>query len=59
MTASAPIASSTPSSRAIRTPTTLDYSGSAAAPFTIQNPFPNLPLGPVRPALGQSRTTLA
>jgi hypothetical protein len=25
--------------------TTLDYSGSAAAPFTIQNPFPNLPLG--------------
>jgi hypothetical protein len=25
--------------------TTLDYSGSAAASFTIQNPFPNLPLG--------------
>ena len=25
--------------------TTLDYSGSAAAPFTIQNPFPNLPQG--------------
>ena len=25
--------------------TTLDYSGSAAAAFTIQNPFPNLPLG--------------
>jgi hypothetical protein len=25
--------------------TTLDYSGSAAAPFTIQNPFPDLPLG--------------
>ena len=25
--------------------TTLDYSGSAAAPFTIQNPFPQLPLG--------------
>ena len=25
--------------------TTLDYSGGAAAPFTIQNPFPNLPLG--------------
>ncbi|MBV8903358.1 MAG: TonB-dependent receptor, partial [Acidobacteriia bacterium] len=25
--------------------TTLDYSGAAAAPFTIQNPFPNLPLG--------------
>jgi hypothetical protein len=25
--------------------TTLDYAGSAAAPFTIQNPFPNLPLG--------------
>jgi hypothetical protein len=25
--------------------TTLDYSGTAAAPFTIQNPFPNLPLG--------------
>ena len=25
--------------------TTLDYSGSAAAPFTIQNPFPSLPLG--------------
>jgi hypothetical protein len=25
--------------------TTLDYSGSASAPFTIQNPFPNLPLG--------------
>jgi len=25
--------------------TTLDYSGSAAAPFTIQSPFPNLPLG--------------
>jgi hypothetical protein len=25
--------------------TTLDYEGSAAAPFTIQNPFPNLPLG--------------
>jgi hypothetical protein len=25
--------------------TTLDYSGSAAAPYTIQNPFPNLPLG--------------
>ncbi|HEV3329664.1 MAG TPA: carboxypeptidase-like regulatory domain-containing protein [Bryobacteraceae bacterium] len=25
--------------------TTLDYTGSAAAPFTIQNPFPNLPLG--------------
>ena len=25
--------------------TTLDYSGSAAAPFTIQNPFLNLPLG--------------
>jgi len=25
--------------------TTLDYSGSAAAQFTIQNPFPNLPLG--------------
>lgn len=24
--------------------TTLDYSGAAAAPFTIQNPFPNLPL---------------
>jgi len=25
--------------------TTLDYSGSAAASYTIQNPFPNLPLG--------------
>jgi len=25
--------------------TTLDYSGAAAAPFTIQNPFPNLPPG--------------
>jgi hypothetical protein len=25
--------------------TTLDYAGSAAAPFTIQNPYPNLPLG--------------
>jgi len=25
--------------------TTLDYAGSAAAPFTIQNPFPTLPLG--------------
>ncbi|HEY7391622.1 MAG TPA: TonB-dependent receptor, partial [Bryobacteraceae bacterium] len=25
--------------------TTLDYSGSAAAQFTIQTPFPNLPLG--------------
>jgi len=25
--------------------TTLDYSGGAAAQFTIQNPFPNLPLG--------------
>jgi hypothetical protein len=25
--------------------TTLDYSGSAAGAFTIQNPFPNLPLG--------------
>jgi hypothetical protein len=25
--------------------TTVDYSGSAAAPFTIQNPFPNLPPG--------------
>jgi hypothetical protein len=25
--------------------TTLDYSGSAAAPFTIQSPFPNLPPG--------------
>jgi hypothetical protein len=25
--------------------TTLDYSGSAAAPFTIQTPFPNLPQG--------------
>ncbi|HSR08600.1 MAG TPA: TonB-dependent receptor, partial [Bryobacteraceae bacterium] len=25
--------------------TTLDYSGSAAAPFTIQNPFPTLPQG--------------
>jgi hypothetical protein len=24
---------------------TLDYSGAAAAPFTIQNPFPNLPTG--------------
>jgi hypothetical protein len=39
--------------------TTLDYSGSAAAPFTIQNPFPNLPLGQfvqrwANPITGQS-----
>ena len=38
---------------------TLDYSGSAAAPFTIQNPFPtNIPLGTVCPALFQSHCGL-
>jgi hypothetical protein len=39
--------------------TTLDYSGAAAASFTIQNPFPNLPLGQfvqrwANPATGQT-----